>query len=155
MKISPSRKLFFVIFSLVCVLGVSLSFLHLGHGSRKDEPSKVDGLAASDDGVNYENQFCNLTKADKWLEEQGLNSYGDEAGTMYMGGTPLFNESTGKSTYRYDYLKKKFENLPWMDLTCDNDYPDCVTDYPLRVGDGKCDPELNSSECGLDGGDCE
>jgi len=138
MKISPSRKLFFVIFSLVCVLCVSLSFLHLGG-----------------DGVNYENQFCNLTKADKWLEEQGLNSYGDEAGTMYMGGTPLFNESTGKSTYRYDYLKKKFENLPWMDLTCDNDYPDCVTDYPLRVGDGKCDPELNSSECGLDGGDCE
>lgn len=32
---------------------------------------------------------------------------------MYMGGTPLFNESTGESIDRYEYLKKKFPNLPW------------------------------------------
>merc|ERR1719261_513937 len=30
-----------------------------------------------------------------------------------MGGTPLFDETTGESTDRYEYLKKKFPNLPW------------------------------------------
>lgn len=33
---------------------------------------------------------------------------------MYMGGTPLFNEMTGESTDRYEYLVKKFPDKPWM-----------------------------------------
>ena len=33
--------------------------------------------------------------------------------TMYMGGSPLFNEMTGESTDRYEHLKKKFPNEPW------------------------------------------
>lgn len=33
---------------------------------------------------------------------------------MYIGGTPLFNESTGQSTDRYSYLKTKFPELPWV-----------------------------------------
>lgn len=47
----------------------------------------------------------------KWIDEtiakKGLNEYGDPKGTVYMGGNPLFNEMTGKSTDRYDYIVKK------------------------------------------------
>ncbi len=76
-------------------------------------------------------------------------------GTMYLGGTPLFDEGTAEYTYRYDYILKKFPDEPWMDdYTCDKNYPDCMADYPSRVGNNVCDKELNTSECGYDGGDC-
>eukprot|EP00558_Chaetoceros_sp_UNC1202_P010045 CAMPEP_0197241808 /NCGR_PEP_ID=MMETSP1429-20130617/7747_1 /TAXON_ID=49237 /ORGANISM="Chaetoceros sp., Strain UNC1202" /LENGTH=64 /DNA_ID=CAMNT_0042701707 /DNA_START=167 /DNA_END=361 /DNA_ORIENTATION=+ len=54
-----------------------------------------------------------MTKVDKWLEEQGLNEYGDSQETMYMGGSPLFNEMTGESMERIDYILDKFPNKPW------------------------------------------
>ena len=50
-------------------------------------------------------------KIDKWLEENNLNRYGDPGDTMYTGGTPLFNEATGKSLDRYDYILKNHPDL--------------------------------------------
>ena len=41
---------------------------------------------------------------DKWIEENDLNRYGDPKDTMYIGGTPLFDESTGKRMDRYQYI---------------------------------------------------
>lgn len=160
-------------------------------------------------------QFCNLVRADKWLKMTRLNSFGDDPGTAYLGGTPLFNEGTNEVTYRYDYLLKKFlpwcdnsdcslakallwleemnlneygdpddtvyagsnplfdmeseelrdhydylvENfLPWMtdEFTCDDRtiYPNCMTDWPSRIGDNVCDDVWNTEECGYDEGDC-
>ena len=37
-------------------------------------------------------------------------------GFMYTGGTPLFNEMTGESTSRYEYLKEKFPDEPWKNI---------------------------------------
>ena len=54
-----------------------------------------------------------LEKADAWLKANNYNDYGDSEDTMYMGGTPLFDETTGEFTERLDYLKKKFPNEPW------------------------------------------
>jgi hypothetical protein len=34
---------------------------------------------------------------------------------MYAGGTPLFDERTGKATDRLEYLMKKFPATPWDD----------------------------------------
>lgn len=52
----------------------------------------------------------------KWIEESirknGLNEYGDPPGTMYAGGTPLFNEFTGKTRDRYDYILSKHKD--WL-----------------------------------------
>jgi len=50
-------------------------------------------------------------KIDEWLEERHLNQYGDSTDTMYSGGTPLFNESTGQSIERYSYLLEKFPEM--------------------------------------------
>lgn len=50
-------------------------------------------------------------RIDQYLSENDLNEFGDKKDTMYMGGTPLYNESTGQSTNRYEYVLKKFPNL--------------------------------------------
>lgn len=55
-----------------------------------------------------------LAKADAWLKAQNLNSYGDPPDTVYAGGTPLFDESSGESIDRYEYLRAKFPNPPWL-----------------------------------------
>lgn len=52
--------------------------------------------------------------ADTWLEAQKLNPYGDAEDTMYMGGTPLFNEMTGVATDRMTHLEQKFPTKPWL-----------------------------------------
>ncbi|MFA4833816.1 MAG: hypothetical protein WC619_03130 [Patescibacteria group bacterium] len=50
-------------------------------------------------------------KIDKWLEKNNLNRYGDSVDMMYTGGTPLFNETTGESLDRYDYILKNHPEL--------------------------------------------
>lgn len=46
----------------------------------------------------------------KWIDDliakRGLNEFGDPKDTQYMGGTPLFNEMTGRKIDRYDYILK-------------------------------------------------
>lgn len=44
---------------------------------------------------------------DRWLAEKGLDPYGNEKGTAYAGGTPLFDERTGETTPRADYVFAK------------------------------------------------
>lgn len=48
---------------------------------------------------------------DEWLANNQLNEYGDKLDTLYAGGTPLFDELTGASIDRFEYLLKKFPNL--------------------------------------------
>ena len=50
---------------------------------------------------------------DEWITIEGLNEFGDSPNTMYMGGTPLFDERTGKRIDRYEYLVNKFPAKPW------------------------------------------
>ncbi|MFB3897416.1 MAG: peptidylprolyl isomerase [bacterium] len=52
-------------------------------------------------------------RIDTWLKKNKLNKYGDPEGTSYAGGTPIFNETTGKRQDRYEYLENKFPNKPW------------------------------------------
>ena len=44
---------------------------------------------------------------DGWLAAHKLNTYGDPAGTMYPGGTPLFDERTGQRRDRLEYARSK------------------------------------------------
>lgn len=52
-------------------------------------------------------------RIDAWIATNGLNQYGDAADTMYLGGTPLFNERTGEVTDRYVYIVSKNPTKPW------------------------------------------
>jgi hypothetical protein len=55
-------------------------------------------------------------KIDAWLaaHTDSLNRYGDPIGTAYTGGTPLFNESTGQTISKYDYIVRQHPDRPWM-----------------------------------------
>ncbi|RKH42257.1 hypothetical protein D7X55_21230 [Corallococcus sp. AB049A] len=44
---------------------------------------------------------------DGWLKAHNLDRYGNSKGTMYAGGTPLFDERTGQSTDRLDYVLQR------------------------------------------------
>lgn len=41
---------------------------------------------------------------DRWLQEHKMDQYGNAEGTMYAGGTPLFNEATGETRDRLEYV---------------------------------------------------
>lgn len=50
-------------------------------------------------------------RIDEWLVENNFNEYGDARDTIYMGGTPLFNESTGERIDRYQYILQNHPEL--------------------------------------------
>ena len=43
---------------------------------------------------------------EKWLKGHGLDDYGNPKGTMYAGGTPTFDEATGRSVDRWTLVAK-------------------------------------------------
>jgi hypothetical protein len=66
----------------------------------------------------YESEYASFQKdfelnaekislIEKYLEENNLNRYGDPQDTFYMGGTPLFDEKTGKKIDRFEYIIDK------------------------------------------------
>lgn len=53
---------------------------------------------------------------DHAIAERGLNAYGDAPGTMYMGGTPLFDERTGQTQDRHQYIMRVHPELVPADV---------------------------------------
>jgi hypothetical protein len=95
--------------SLWAALGVAASACkenaaESAHAAPAAAPSPAPGApsAAADAGAS-----C----VDAWLLTRSLNQYGDPPGTMYPGGSPLFDEKTGKATDRTEYLYKKHPAL--------------------------------------------
>jgi hypothetical protein len=74
------------------------------------------------DQIGYDfsfNKSINVSDEEKmeidlWLKDNNLNQYGDSKDTVYMGGNPLFDEKTGQTINRYDYILKKYPNRPWQ-----------------------------------------
>jgi hypothetical protein len=50
-------------------------------------------------------------RIDSWVRENNRNEFGDSRDTVYAGGTPLFNEMTGRTLDRYEYILKKHPEL--------------------------------------------
>jgi hypothetical protein len=50
-------------------------------------------------------------RIDEWIAKNGRNEYGDPKGSVYAGGTPLYNEMTGRTVDKYDYILKKYPEL--------------------------------------------
>jgi hypothetical protein len=44
---------------------------------------------------------------DRWLADRELDRYGSPIGTLYAGGSPLFDEATGTTTSRVEYVYAK------------------------------------------------
>jgi hypothetical protein len=48
---------------------------------------------------------------DRQLKAKGLNPFGDPPDTFYAGGTPLFDEKTGRSVPREQYVMAKHPDI--------------------------------------------
>jgi hypothetical protein len=48
---------------------------------------------------------------DRQLRAKGLNPFGDPPDTVYAGGTPLFNEKTGESVPREQYVFSRHPDI--------------------------------------------
>jgi hypothetical protein len=57
---------------------------------------------------------------DRWLKSNGLDKFGHPEGTMYAGGTPLFDERTGEQRDRLEYI---FQRKPEARKACAGDAP--------------------------------
>src|SRR3989442_7139145 len=69
----------------------------------KDKPATNKSRIASTKAARAREEKC----VDRWLAERKLDPYGSPEGTMYAGGTPLFNEATGRRIDRLDYIYRK------------------------------------------------
>lgn len=85
-----------------------------GTGSQDVAPTGGRGGGTqSGMGTRTNTEAC----VDEWLKAHNLDKYGNEPGTVYAGGTPLFNEATGESISRLDYV---FKNHPEARDACAN-----------------------------------
>lgn len=50
---------------------------------------------------------------ENWIMDNGLNQYGDPNGTVYAGGTPLYDETIGQAIDRMDYILARHPDRPW------------------------------------------
>lgn len=73
---------------------------------KEEDPEKGrEELSASD--LSKEEK----ERIDQWLEDNNLNRYGDSARAIYPGGTPLYNEKTGESINRFDYILDRYPDI--------------------------------------------
>ncbi|QDE69079.1 hypothetical protein BHS07_20690 [Myxococcus xanthus] len=75
-------------------------------------------LSAEDAGSGSTTRAAQEACVDTWLQKQGLDAYGNPEGSMYAGGTPLFNERTGEQIDRLDFI---FKNKPEARQACSGD----------------------------------
>ncbi|WP_171818001.1 hypothetical protein [Pyxidicoccus fallax] len=70
-----------------------------------------EGMAKGTGGNREAMEAC----VDQWLKANKLDPYGHDEGTMYAGGTPLFDESTGERKDRLEYV---FQRKPEARKAC-------------------------------------
>ena len=54
---------------------------------------------------------------DTWVLSNDLDEVGNPRGTMYTGGTPLFDERSGRRVDRYEYIVRAHPDRPWKTQT--------------------------------------
>jgi len=89
----------------VLAVGLLLSLLLAGSvaAGPKEKPVTNKTKIASAKTARAREEKC----VDRWLAQRKLDPYGSPEGTMYAGGTPLFNEATGRQIDRLDYIYRK------------------------------------------------
>ena len=76
--------------------------------------TKPDNTNSNREGINLDLPENEKAQIEAWLEKNDYNQYGDKTDTVYVGGTPLFDESKGTYIKLYDYLLKKYPTKPWL-----------------------------------------
>lgn len=104
----PLAFLGVVVFILVVAAGIV--YFSQKPQLQNQQPSSTPTLTSSESTKINDQEKARI---DLWIEESSLNQYGDPKDTAYTGGTPLFNEVTGESIDRYEYILKSNPDRPW------------------------------------------
>ena len=102
-----------VIFFFVILILVTVSVFVLSRTEEGKEASTgtvpVDDKVVGVGDISVEEKL----QIEDWIQENDLNQYGDARDRVYIGGTPLFDETTGQSTDRYEYILQGYSDGPW------------------------------------------
>ena len=99
---------------MAVVLGLIILFLIIGFVILQQ--TQKESIQEPIEQVKEEGSEISLEEKqliETWIRENDLNQYGDIKDTAYIGGTPLFNERTGQSIDRYEYILKGHSDRPW------------------------------------------
>lgn len=111
------------IITLAVIIGLAVWFLFFKDASLTDTLGSIGQTMAGwfdnsisielshNDRQDFEVSVAAKLRIDRWIEANGYNEYGDPQGTIYAGGTPLFNEATGVTIDRYDYILSQHPEL--------------------------------------------
>lgn len=112
-----SQTITFLVAFVILLITAGMMFLY----SRQVDDSDPFAMDPTQDiGIkSQEKEYLELPSDEdeminSWIEENNLNQYGDPLDTVYIGGTPLFNEETGEYQERYDYLVSNYPEKPWL-----------------------------------------
>lgn len=109
--LAPRKRVFRFLFSLLCLtLLAGAGFYFLRPAVRETPPVSVPPPQPKKEIVSRVDPTTRA-RIDRWIAEHDLNEYGDPEGTTYPGGTPLFDENTGESCERYEYILEKHPEL--------------------------------------------
>lgn len=95
---------------VIIILGLLILALVAGFGLFKKEESKEEPILMEGREISLEEK----QQIEAWIKENDLNQYGDPKATVYMGGTPLFDEKTGKRMDKYEYILRNHPDRPWV-----------------------------------------
>lgn len=90
--------------NLIIVFGLIALILIMGFVVLKERKEQGEGEISVEEKQLIET----------WILENNLNQYGDPKDTVYIGGTPLFNEMTGESIDKYEYILRNYPDRPWL-----------------------------------------
>jgi hypothetical protein len=93
--------------------GTDASTGDLTGGTTKPAPGAGEGSTKG--SLTEAERAAQESCVDTWLGTKKLDRYGHPEGTMYAGGTPLFNEATGESRDRLEYV---YERQPEAKQAC-------------------------------------
>jgi len=99
---------------IAVVLGLLILFLIIGFvilDQTQKESIQYPTGQAKEEGSEISLEEKQLIEV--WIRENDLNRYGDIKDTMYIGGTPLFDETTSQSIDRYEYIFQGHVDRPW------------------------------------------
>lgn len=79
-------------------------------------------------------EFVESDSIAAWIEREAVNRYGDAPGTVYTGGTPLFDESAGVPRPLAEYVVSQHPNRPWLCPTAATVMPGAPVTHPVTPG---------------------
>ena len=99
--LSKKAIIFFFVILILMIASVFVFFMSK-ESTEKSAPKETDEISLQ-----------KKQQIEDWIQENNLNQYGDANDTVYIGGTPLFDEATSQSTDKYEYILQGHPDRPW------------------------------------------